>query len=148
MPKCVSMENIQGILHVFPLWIKENGKQFRRKVTRIRVILSGLFCTFCLKALTKPVHFSLSSCKLALLSNPSQHEGGWVFSSWNNYAEFSPAPSSPPTHNVQQSVLHPHVITHPEHQARAVIEVRSFTMQKAAVNHIVGMCCWPGTCTT
>jgi len=44
------MENIQGILHVVPLWIKENGKQFRRKVASVRVMLSVLFCTFYLEA--------------------------------------------------------------------------------------------------
>lgn len=50
MPKPIWVENIQSILHVVPLWSKENGKQCRRRAARIRVLLSVLFCTFCTKA--------------------------------------------------------------------------------------------------
>lgn len=35
MPKSIRVENIQSILHVVPLWIRESGKQFRRKAARV-----------------------------------------------------------------------------------------------------------------
>lgn len=135
MPKYVSMENIQGILHVVPLRIKGNGKQFRRKVTRARVMLS---CFSVGKLLCNPLVSSPLYSQLALPSNPRKRQGGWVYLLLN-VALSSLLPPVLPLHKVQQPALAPNVTAPGELQARAGIEVCSFSVQTAAENHSAGV---------
>lgn len=102
MPKSIRVENIQSILHVVPLWIRESGKQFRRKAARLEYCFQCFFAPSLRKLLCNLLGFS-PFCSV------------WVqvWSRWSVFITFCWVFCSPLfsfLHNVHKPVLNPHGI--------------------------------------